>query len=160
MAKNKKKKNDSPTYENRRARHDYFIEDTLEVGIKLEGSEVKSIRDGRASIKEGFVTVDLEPPRLTLHQVEISPYPPAGHLNHRPKRDRVLLAHAREIERLARQVDQKGVTLVPLKMYFKDGRIKILVALAKGKAQHDKRKAIADRDNKRDLQRIMSRKLP
>ncbi len=160
MAKNKKKKNDSPTYDNRRARHDYFIEDTLEVGIKLEGSEVKSIRDGRASIKEGFITVDLEPPRLTLHQVEISPYPPAGHLNHRPKRDRVLLAHAREINKLARQVDQKGITLVPLKLYFKDGRAKVQLGVAKGKAQYDKRKAIADRDNKRDMQRIMSRKLP
>ncbi len=157
--KNKKSKTDTPTFDNRRARHDYFIEDTMEVGIVLEGSEVKSIRDGSCSLKEGFITVDLDPPRLTLHQVDIAPYQPAGALNHRPKRDRMLLAKKREIERLARAVDVKGVTLVPLKLYFSGAYAKVTLGIAKGKAQHDKRHAIADRENQRDMQRAMSQRM-
>ncbi len=158
MAKNKKKsKQGPPSFNNRRALYDYFIEDTLEVGIVLSGSEVKAIRDGSCSLKEGFITVGLEPPRLTLHQVDIGPYQPAGALNHRPKQDRLLLAKKREIIKLARQVDQKGVTLVPLELYFSHGLAKVKLAVARGKAQHDKRKAIAERENKRDLQRAMSK---
>tara|TARA_R110000744_G_scaffold220654_2_gene339471 strand:- start:121 stop:609 length:489 start_codon:yes stop_codon:yes gene_type:complete len=157
--KNKKSKTNTPVYDNRRARHDYFIEDTMEVGIVLEGSEVKSIRDGNCSLKEGFITVDLEPPRLTLHQIDIPPYQPAGALNHRPKRDRILLAKKREIEKLARSVDVKGVTLVPLKLYFSGAHAKILLGVARGKAQHDKRHAIADRENQRDMQRAMSQRM-
>ncbi|MBO6513312.1 MAG: SsrA-binding protein SmpB [Phycisphaerales bacterium] len=156
---NKKSKTDTPVFDNRRARYDYFIEDTIEVGIVLEGSEVKSIREGHCSLKEGFVTVDLEPHRLTLHQVDIPPYQPAGALNHRPKRDRMLLAKKREIEKLARAVDVKGVTLVPLKLYFSGAHAKISLAIAKGKAQHDKRNAIADRENQRDMQRAMSQRM-
>lgn len=160
MAKNKKKsKTNTPEFDNRRARHDYFIEDTLEVGIVLEGSEVKSIRDGSCSLKEGFITVDLEPHRLVLHQVDIAPYQPAGALNHKPKRDRLLLAKKREIERLARSVDIKGITLVPLKLYFSGAHAKVLIGIAKGKAQHDKRQAIAERENQRDLQREMSQRM-
>lgn len=160
MAKNKKKsKTHSPTFDNRRARHDYFIEDTMEVGIVLEGSEVKSIRDGNCSLKEGFITVDLEPHRLTLHQIDIPPYQPAGALNHRPKRDRMLLAKKREIERLHRAVDVKGVTLIPLKLYFSGGFAKITLGICKGKAQHDKRHAIADRENQREMQRMMSQRM-
>jgi SsrA-binding protein len=154
-----KKNNHSPVFDNRRARHDYFIEDTLEVGIVLEGSEVKSIRDGNCSLKEGYISVDLEPPRLTLHQIDIPPYQPAGALNHRPKRDRMLLAKKREIERLARSVDIKGVTLIPLKLYFSGGFAKIQLGICKGKAQHDKRHSIAERENQRDLQRAMSQKM-
>ncbi len=157
--KNKKSKTNTPVFDNRRARHDYFIEDTMEVGIVLEGSEVKSIRDGSCSLKEGFITVDLDPPRLTLHQVDIAPYQPAGALNHRPKRDRMLLAKKREIERLARAVDVKGVTLVPLKLYFSGAYAKVTLAIAKGKAQHDKRHSIADRENQRDMQRMMSQRM-
>lgn len=160
MSKKKKGKTDAPTFENRRARHEYFIEDTLEAGIVLIGSEVKAIRDGRCSIGEGYISVDLLPvPRLVMHQVDIGAYQPSGALNHRPKRDRYLLAHKREILKLARQVEQKGVTLVPLKLYFVNGRVKILVALARGKQAHDKRHAIAQRDAQRDLQRAMTRKV-
>lgn len=161
MAKKKKKKTDAPTFENRKARHEYFIEDTLEAGIVLQGSEVKAIRDGRCSIGEGYITVEeLPKPRLVLHQIDIGQYQPSGALNHRPKRDRVLLAHKREIGKLARQVEQKGVTLIPLKLYFnEEGKAKVLVALARGKQSHDKRHAIAERESKRDLQRAMSRKM-
>ncbi|RMH31818.1 MAG: SsrA-binding protein SmpB [Planctomycetota bacterium] len=161
MAKKKKGKTDAPTFENRKARHEYFIEDTLEAGIVLQGSEVKAIRDGRCSIGEGYISVEEYPkPRLVMHQVDIGAYQPSGALNHRPKRDRVLLAHKREIEKLARQVEQKGVTLVPLKLYFNsDGRAKVLVGLARGKQSHDKRHAIAERQVQRDLQRAMSRKM-
>lgn len=159
MAK-KKKKTDAPTFENRRARHEYFIEDTLEAGVVLQGSEVKAIRDGRVSIGEGYISIDQTPVlRMVMHQVDIGSYQPSGALNHMPKRDRVLLAHKREILKLARQVDQKGVTLVPLKMYFVNGRVKILVGLARGKQSHDKRHAIAERDSQRDLQRAMARKV-
>lgn len=157
--KNKKSKTNTPVFDNRRARHDYFIEDTMEVGIVLEGSEVKSIRDGSCSLKEGFITVDLEPHRLTLHQVDIAPYQPAGALNHHPKRTRMLLAKKKEIEKLARAVDVKGVTLVPLKLYFSGAHAKILLGLAVGKAKHDKRHAIAERDNQREMQRVMSKRM-
>lgn len=160
MAKKKKAKTDAPTFENRRARHEYFIEDTLETGIVLWGSEVKAIRDGRVSLGEGYVSVELTPkPRLVMHQVDIGLYQPSGALNHRPKRDRDLLAHKRELVKLARQVEQKGVTLVPLKMYFVQGRVKVLVGLARGKQAHDKRQSIAARDAERDVQRAMSRKV-
>jgi SsrA-binding protein len=154
---NKKSKQGPPSFNNRRALYDYFIIDTMEVGIVLEGSEVKAIREGSCSLKEGYISVDLDPPRLTLHQIDIGIYQPAGQLNHIPKRDRVLLAKKREMLKLAREVDQKGVTLVPLEMYFSQGLVKIKLAIAKGKAQHDKRKAIADRENQRDLQRAMSK---
>jgi SsrA-binding protein len=159
MAK-KKPKSDAPTFENRRARHEYFIEDTLETGIVLTGSEVKAIRDGRCSIAEGYVTIEQTPKlRMVLHQTDIGAYQPSGALNHMPKRDRVLLAHKRELLKLARQVEQKGVTLVPLKLYFKNGMAKVLVGLARGKQSHDKRHAIAERDIQRDLQRVMARKV-
>ena len=109
MAKSGKhhKKSDTPTIENRRARHDYFISDTLEVGIRLVGTEVKAVRDGKASLKEGYVSV--ENGQLTLHNVNIGEYPPAGQLQHAMVRRRRLLAHRREIKRLARQVEQRGV---------------------------------------------------
>ncbi len=154
-----KKGNVTPVFENRRARHDYFIEDTLECGIRLEGSEVKSIRDGNCSLKEGFITIDERPLKMLLHQVDIPPYQPAGALNHQPKRTRMLLAKKREMEKLARSVDIKGVTLVPLKLYFSGSYAKVLVGVARGKATYDKRHTIADRDAKRDLDRAMSKRM-
>lgn len=159
MAKSgKKKKGDGPrTIENRRARHEYDITDTLEVGIQLVGSEVKSVRDGNVSLQEGYVSLDGTPPQLTLRQVSIGEYQPAGTLNHRLDRTRRLLAHRREITRLARHVDQKGVTLIPLKLYFKDSWAKLLIGIAHGRQSHDKRHAIRDRETKRELQRAMSR---
>ena len=157
MAK-KKPKSDSPTVENRRARHEYLIGETLEVGIVLGGSEVKSVRDGNVSIAEGYISVEGEPPQLTLRNVTIGEYPPAGQVQHEIGRTRRLLAHRREIKRLARQVEQKGVTIVPLKLYFKDGWAKLLIGLGTGKQQHDKRNTIKDRDVQRDIQRAMSRR--
>ncbi|MFI4896214.1 MAG: SsrA-binding protein SmpB [Phycisphaerales bacterium JB059] len=162
MAKGKHKKGrgeQTPTIENRRARHEYFIEETLEVGVVLQGSEVKSIRDGACTIAEGYVTARAEPAKLTLHGINIGAYGPAGAGNHPAVRNRALLAHKPEIKKLARQVDQKGVTIVPLKLYFKDGMVKLLIGVARGKQAHDKRKTIADRDAKRDIQRAMSTRM-
>ena len=157
MLKKKNSKDGTPTIENRRARHDYFIGDELEVGVKLVGTEVKAVRDGNVSLKEGYISVDHE--ELTLHNVTIGEYPPAGQVQHAMSRRRRLLAHKREIKRLARQVDQKGVTLIPLKLYFKDGFAKILLGVGTGKAQHDKRQSIKERDMDRDLRRAMSKRV-
>jgi SsrA-binding protein len=154
----KKKDNAEPSIENRRARHDYAISDTLEVGIMLHGTEVKSVRAGKVSLAEGYVRVQEAPPGLFLHSVSIDEYAPAGARNHAMTRTRKLLAHRREIAKLARQVDQKGMTIVPLKLYFKDGFAKLLIGLGKGRTRHDKRRAIADRETRRDLSRAMSRR--
>lgn len=150
-----------PTIENRRARHEYQIAETLEVGIVLLGTEVKSVRAGKVSLNEGFVMARAEPGGavgLTLHQVSIGEYAPGGAQQHRLDRVRVLLAHRREIVKLARQLDVKGATIVPLKLYFKEGRVKILLGIGTGRAEHDKRRAIAERESKRELQRLMSRR--
>ncbi len=157
--KGKKSKGEgAPTIENRRARYEYFIDESLEVGIKLQGSEVKSIRAGNCSIAEGYVMAQSSPLRLTLHGINVGVYGPAGQSQHPAVRNRVLLAHKREIVKLAKQVEQKGVTIVPLKLYFKDGMAKLLIGVARGKRAHDKRQTIADRDAKRDIQRAMSKR--
>jgi len=149
----------SPEIENRKARHDFSISDTLEVGLKLLGSEVKSLREGKASLAEGFVMAREEPPSLELHRVHIDEYAPAGAARqHPPLRTRVLLAHAREIRRLAQSMKTKGVSLVPLKIYFKEGRAKLLLGVGHGRKHGDKRAAIADREMKRDMDRAMSRR--
>ncbi|MCB9846588.1 MAG: SsrA-binding protein SmpB [Phycisphaeraceae bacterium] len=158
MAKGKSKANTPPTIENRKARFDYDLGDRFEVGIKLVGSEVKSLRAGRASIAEGFVRADGTPPVLTLHGVNIAEYGPASSLGHVPTRVRTLLAHKKEIERLAREVSRKGVTIVPLRVYFKDGFAKVLIAIATGRGKGDKREAVKTREAQRDIQRAMSRK--
>lgn len=160
VARSKKKKGkDGPAViENRRARHEYAITDTLEVGIQLQGSEVKSVREGNVSLQEGFVTVDGEPPQLTLRQVSIGEYGPAGNLQHKLDRTRRLLAHRREITRLAKQLDTKGVTIVPLKLYFKESWAKVLIGIGTGKRSYDKRESIKEREVQRDLLRAMSRK--
>lgn len=161
MAK-KADKADTRTIENRKARFEYHILDTLEVGIALRGSEVKSVRDGQISLGEGYVRLESDPPCLYLHQVNIGEYGPAGPAGnkrqHQPTRTRVLLAHKREILKLARLVEQKGMTIVPLKIYFKDGFAKLLIGVAEGKAKHDKRQSIAERQAKRDIARAMSRR--
>ncbi|MAY75495.1 MAG: SsrA-binding protein [Phycisphaerae bacterium] len=159
MAKKPAKKSGTPTVENRRARHEYHIGDTLEVGIVLAGTEVKAVRDGNVSIAEGYISVEGASQQLTLRNVSIGEYPPAGQMQHRMDRTRRLLAHRQEITRLARQVDQKGVTLVPLKLYFKDGWAKLLIGVGTGKQTHDKRHAIKDRESKRELQRAMSKRV-
>jgi len=155
----RKKKTDTPTIKNRRARFEYHIHDTLEVGVKLQGSEVKSVRDGNVSLAEGFVRVEPSPLSLWLHGVTIGEYQPAGPLGHKPTRVRKLLAHRREIEKLQKEVDRKGITLVPLEMYFKNGFAKLRIGVGEGKRRADKRRAIAERDAKRDLQRAVSRRM-
>lgn len=164
MAKRPAKTDTSPVIENRRARYDYHILDTLECGIKLTGTEIKSIRNGQASLAEGFVRVEGDPRKdehtLILHQVNIPEYPPAGPSGqHEPTRKRRLLAHKREILKLRKQTDQKGVTLIPLKIYFVRGFAKVLIGVAQGKGKADKRADIAKRDTERDIRRAMSRKL-
>lgn len=149
----------APEIENRKARHDFAIEDTLECGIELLGTEVKSIRDGKISLAEGFVMARAEPPSLELHGVHIDEYPPAGRdRQHEPRRVRRLLAHRREIVRLATEVKAKGVSLVPLKVYFAKGRAKLLVGVGKGRKKGDKREAIAEREMRRDIEREMGRR--
>ena len=123
----KKVKNDAPVIENRRARFDYFIHDTLETGIVLDGTEVKPIRAGNCSIGEGYVKVEISPPRLLLFGMTVGEYQPAGSRQHVSDRARTLLAHRSEIEKLHRQVMQKGMTIVPLRLYFKNGYAKVLI---------------------------------
>ncbi|MCI0363590.1 MAG: SsrA-binding protein SmpB [Phycisphaerales bacterium] len=148
-----------PTIENRRARHDYFIEETLECGIKLTGTEIKSVRNGQVSLGEGYVRATDQPVSLTLHSVHIAEYAPANPAHqHIPTRERILLAQKREIRKLADRTRQKGLTLIPLKIYFVRGRAKLLVGLARGKQKGDKRQAIAQREHQRDMDRAMSRK--
>ena len=156
----KKNKGDAPTIENRKARHDYHIDRTLEVGIKLLGTEVKSVREGKVSLKEGYVRVQGErPPSVWLHSVHIAEYDHAAKaFQHATTRTRLLLAHKREIRELARETSVKGVTIVPLKMYFKDGRAKLQIGVARGKKQFDKRAAIKDREASRAIERAMTRK--
>ncbi len=142
----------APVIENRRARHDYTIEETIEAGIVLFGSEIKSVRAGRVNLTESFVRV--ERGEAWWHSAHISPWAQAGtSFNHEPVRPRKLLLHDNEIMYLRGKVDQKGFTLVPLKLYFVRGRAKLEIALAKGKKLYDKRDAIADRDAQRDAQR-------
>ena len=158
----RKSESREPVIENRKARHDYFIDDTLECGIKLLGTEIKSVRLGLVSLGEGFVMAAALPgrkPALTLHDVHIGEYPPAGAARqHVPARQRALLAHKREIRKLAQQSAARGFTLVPLKMYFVRGRAKLLIGLARGKQKGDKRQSIAEREHRRDMDRAMSRK--
>jgi SsrA-binding protein len=128
------------------------------VGIALRGSEVKSVRDGHVSLAEGFVKATAEPCQLELLNVEIGEYSPAAALGHRPKRSRLLLAHKGEILKLAKKMAVKGYTIVPLKLYFKNGYAKLLIGVGKGKAKHDKRDTIAKREAKRDMDRALSRR--
>lgn len=158
MAKKKPDTDLTPTIENRRARFDYHISETLEVGMVLRGSEIKSVRNSLVSLGEGYIAAKEIPPSLTLLNVTIGEYAPAAAMGHKPTRARPLLAHKREIQKLARQIDQKGMTIVPLKLYFKNGFAKLLIGVAKGKAAHDKRNTISEREAKRDIDRAMSRR--
>ena len=148
-----------PVIENRKARFDYAIGETLECGLKLVGTEVKSLRKGQASIAEGWVLPSVDPPELTLLNATIAEYPPAGaHRQHVPNRARRLLAHRKEIVKLATEAKAKGATLVPLKIYWSKGRAKILIGVGLGKKAHDKRESIAKREDKRDMDRALSRR--
>ena len=136
---------------NRKARHEYFLLDSYEAGISLLGSEIKSIRAGQISLAEAYVQVDGR--EAWLMDAHIAPYIQASLYNHEPRRARKLLLHKNEIQRLWNEVRKKGVTIVPTKVYLKEGKAKVEIALAKGKKQYDKREAIAKRDMQRELER-------
>lgn len=155
MAKSKKDKGDLPNEkivtENRKARHDYHILDTLECGIVLVGSEVKSLRAGSVSLNEAYAKV--KNGEVWLMNCDIPEYVEANRFNHRPKRDRKLLLHRTEIRRFANRAFEKGLTLVPLKLYFSKGKAKLLLGLCKGKQDYDKRAAKKDADAKKTLRK-------
>lgn len=141
----------APTVRNRKALHDYHILDRWEAGIALKGSEVKSLREGKANLADAYAKI--EKAEVFLVNLHISPYDPAAHENHDPRRIRKLLLHRKEIRRLIGKVVEKGLTLVPLALYFKDGRVKVELALATGKRKYDKRASIKEKDIQRAKQR-------
>lgn len=142
--------------DNRKARHDYFIEESYEAGIALVGTEVKSCRLGRVNLRDGYAAI--QQGDLFLENVHISPYEQGNRFNHEPLRKRQLLMHKGEILRLLGKVKEKGYTLVPLRLYFKKGRVKVEIGLAKGKKSYDKRDDIAARDVEREMARAMRSK--
>ena len=139
---------------NRRARHDYLIEDTYEAGLVLTGTEVKSLRAGRASLVDGYAFIDGG--EAWLDAVHIPEYADGTWNNHAPRRKRKLLLHKKQIEKLQGKVAQGGYTLIPLSLYFADGRAKVEIALAKGKREYDKRQALRERQDKREADRAIS----
>lgn len=141
---------------NRKASHDYFLSDRIEAGIELRGTEIKSVRAGQVSIKEAYVQTDGR--EAWLMNAYIAPYNPASHFNHDPRRPRRLLLHKKEIVRLDERVRQRGLTVIPTRMYFKSGRAKVEIALARGKKKYDKRRELAKRDAQREIERTMARK--
>jgi len=143
---------DKTVAQNRKARHDYFIVDSFEAGIVLTGTEIKSLREGRANLKDGYAQI--RNGELWLQNVHISPYDNGTHYNVDPLRTRKLLVHKREMIKLTQRTKEQGFTLVPLKLYIKQGRwAKCELALAKGKQLHDKREAMAERDAQREMER-------
>ena len=143
--------------QNKKARHDYLIEDTFEAGMVLQGTEVKSLRAGRASLVDGFV--DLDNGEVWLHGVHIPEYAQGTWTNHAARRKRKLLLNRAEITKLERKVGDKGFTIVPLSLYFKDGRAKVEIALAKGKKEYDKRHSLAERQANREKEQAVQRRL-
>jgi len=137
--------------QNRKARHSYFIEDEMEAGMVLSGTEVKSLRIGRVNLKDSYARI--KNGEVFIYQMHIGPYPFAYYDNHAPLRPRKLLLHKHEINRLYGKINEKGMSLIPLKVYFKQGKAKITLALAKGKRKYDKRETIRRRDEQRDLDR-------
>ena len=155
MAKGKKRKAaEGDIATNRYASFRFELLDRLECGMVLEGTEVKSLRGGTAQIKDGYAQI--RDGELWLHNVHIPPYGPAAQENHEPERARKLLAHRREIERLTGRVQERGLTIVPTRIYFRDGRAKVEIALGRGKDRFDKRESLKAKDQKRDMQRALS----
>ncbi len=142
--------------ENRRARHDYHLLDRLEAGLVLTGTEVKALRDGKATLQRAFA--DVRDGELWLVGAHIAEYTQGNLANHDPDRDRKLLVHRRELDSLIGKVQEKGLTVVPTKLYFKNGRAKVELAVARGKEQRDKRRDIAKRDAERDIERALRRR--
>jgi SsrA-binding protein len=139
--------------ENRKARHDFFIEETYEAGLALVGTEVKALRAHKANLRDSYARV--KDGELFLHGIHIGAYAPAGQFSHKETRPRKLLLHRREINRLWGRVRERGYSIVPLQIYFKDGRAKVEIALAKGKQLHDKREAIARKTMRREIERAL-----
>jgi SsrA-binding protein len=143
--------------QNKKARHDYHVEDTFEAGMVLQGTEVKSLRAGRASLVDGFAEV--RNGEVYLHGVHIPAYTEGTWTNHEPRRVRKLLLNRHEIDKIESRVNERGLTLVPLALYFKDGRAKVEIALGRGKRSYDKRHALAERQANREAQQVMGRRL-
>jgi SsrA-binding protein len=142
--------------QNRKARHDYHIEDTVEAGLVLTGTEVKSLREGRASLVDGYAAV--KDGELWLHNVHIPEYTQGTWTNHEPRRVRKLLLHREQIRKLNAKTQETGLTIIPIALYFKDGYAKIEIGVARGKKSYDKRHALAEREAKRDADRAMARR--
>ena len=138
---------------NRQARHNYFIEETYEAGLVLLGSEVKSLRDGKANLKDSYARI--QKGEAFLINAHVSPYPGANRFNHEPTRTRKLLLHQREIERLTGKTKERGFTLVPLRLYFKNGRAKVELGLARGKKLYDKRETLRRKAAEREVERSL-----
>lgn len=147
------KKEDTTVATNRKAYHDYFIEETLEAGMALQGTEVKSLRLGLANLSDSYALVRKD--EVYLFNANISPYPHGNIMNHEPLRTRKLLLHKQEIRKVIGKMTQKGYTLIPLKLYFVRGRAKVLIGLAKGKKAFDKRDTIKEKESKREVERVM-----
>lgn len=143
--------------ENRKARHDYFIHETFEAGIELKGTEVKSLRVGKANLKDSYGVI--KNGEIFVEHIHISPYEQGNIFNHDPLRKRKLLMHKKEIIKLFSKTREKGFTLVPLKIYFKNGRAKMELALASGKHNYDKRAALAEKSAKRDIERAIKNRV-
>jgi SsrA-binding protein len=143
--------------QNKKARHDYLIEDVFEAGLVLQGTEVKSLRQGRASLVDGFV--DIDNGEAWLHGVHIPEYSQGTWTNHSARRKRKLLLNRVEIDKIQRRVAEKGLTVVPLSLYFLDGRAKVEIALAKGKKSWDKRHSLAERQANREVEQAVGRRL-
>lgn len=144
---------DKPLAQNRKARHDYTILETIEAGLVLQGTEIKSIRQGKINLKDGFVSI--RQGEAFLKNVHISPYEQGNIFNHDPLRNRKLLLHKKEIEKLEREVKQNRLTIIPLKVYIVRGRAKVLIGLAEGKNRYDKRHSLKEQQMKRDIDRAL-----
>ena len=151
-----RKKNSNSLVENRKARHDYFIQETIEAGLVLVGTEVKSIRNGRANLKDCYAEV--RNGEIFIRGVHISPYEQGNIFNEDPLRDRKLLLHKSEIGRLAGLVSREGLTLVPLSLYLKNGRVKVALGVCKGKKNYDKRDSLLEKAHNREMQRELKNK--
>jgi SsrA-binding protein len=147
------KKENTAVTTNRKAYHDYFVEETLEAGLVLQGTEVKSLRLGLANLTDSYAIIKKD--EIFLFNAQISPYPFGNIMNHEPLRTRKLLLHREEIRKLIGKITQKGFTLIPLKIYFVRGKAKVLVGLAKGKKAFDKRETIKEKESKREVERAV-----
>jgi SsrA-binding protein len=143
---------------NRKARHDYFVIETYEAGIELRGSEVKSLRNAKAQMADAYASIDGG--ELFLRQLHIGPYDPASYDNHEPMRARRLLMHKMEIRRLRSQLEEKGLTVVPLSLYFRDGKVKVELALVRGRREWDKRAKMDDRRARKEIRGVMRGERP